>query len=183
MIPWDMLTQYVDYSSTRNGQADDLESLPPGLASFVPAMISSASENGNETKNPTYAKAKACLDSFGEAIRGYERLNSGCNDITKPTWVRWDQDCKDLRTLDRHALGASFKALSKVVMPQDKPMVEGPAPKADDIEAMARELVAEANPRPGEDTWGTAAKALLTAICEAVEKMAKGQERRETERG
>ncbi|POR32320.1 Uncharacterized protein TPAR_07484 [Tolypocladium paradoxum] len=153
-----------------------VECLPPDFASFLPYTASNI-PIGAETQNTTYNKAQECLIRFQAMVKEYQTLNKCPTDIKPPTWVLWEQDTKDLRALNENSLGLAFKTLNSIVMPNAKGRVSEDPPKdGDDIGAMASELLAEAKPNRGEETWGAVAQGFLRALSGAVRLLPKAGE-------
>ncbi|PNY27787.1 Ribosomal protein L15 [Tolypocladium capitatum] len=150
-----------------------VDSLPPDFASFLP-YTSSNIPIGAETQNTTYMKAQDCLIHFQAMVKEYETVNKCPTDIKRPTGVLWEQDTKDLRALNDNALSLAFNTLNSIVMPNAKgSLVEELAKGGDDIGAMASELLAEAKPNRGEETWGSVAQGFLRALSGAVRLLPK----------
>lgn len=150
-----------------------VECLPPDFASFLPYTASSI-PIGSETQNTAYKKAQVCLFHFQAIVKKCDAMNKCPTNVTQPTWVLWKQDIKDLRALNENTLGLAFNALNCIVMPNAKGrMAEDLAKDGDDVGAMASELLAEAQPNRGEETWGTVVQGFLRALSGAARLLPK----------
>ncbi|RSL99370.1 hypothetical protein CEP52_009781 [Fusarium oligoseptatum] len=115
------------------------EDLSSELGPVLPWMkLSSAPQKGDAQGLP-----KLMLNTLNElqnTIEGYEKLVKKDAGIKAPTWMRWEQDAKDLNNLGQQGLNMA------------------------DIEKMAWELVEDAIPKRPEETWGKAAQEQLKAF-------------------
>ncbi|RSL48931.1 hypothetical protein CEP54_012664 [Fusarium duplospermum] len=139
------------------------EELSAELGSVLPWMkLSSAPQKGNAQGLP-----KLMLNTLNElqnTIEGYEKLVKKDTGIKAPTWMRWEQDVKDLNHLGQQGLNMASKIVNHVIMPDLHALPTEPAENASDIEKVAWELIEDAIPKRPEETWGKTAQEQLKAF-------------------
>ncbi|KAH8178152.1 hypothetical protein LIA77_03234 [Sarocladium implicatum] len=111
------------------------------------------------------------------AYKSMSKRNTG---IKQPDWMRWPQDIKDLKSLNRHV----FELAKNIVEQNLLGAVNGKAApmlmsrRLGDLEKMAWEMLEDVMPRDGEATWGTVANTqlrALVALSKAAGKCAKSE--------
>lgn len=98
------------------------------------------------------------LDDLQGIIDTYEKMNAQANGIQKPTWMRWEQDGKELSELNEHAMSFAAQTVNYTIMPGRHGPSTGPLASAGDIEKVAWELIEPARPKKLEEAWGTVAQ-------------------------
>ncbi|KAM0440781.1 hypothetical protein ACHAPT_000082 [Fusarium lateritium] len=139
------------------------EELSSELGSVLPWMDpSSGQQRGNSQSLPQIMLNT--LDELQDTVESYERLAKKDNGIKAPTWMRWEQDVKDLNRLGQQGLNMASKIVNHIIMPDLHALPTEPAGTASDIEKVAWELIEDAIPKTSEEIWGKTAQEQLKAF-------------------
>ncbi|KAF4460851.1 60s ribosomal l15 [Fusarium albosuccineum] len=115
------------------------------------------------------------LDELQSYVETYETLVEQDSGIRAPTWMRWEQDAKDLGELGKHGLNMASKIINHIIMPDLHTLPTKPEETASDIEKVAWDLIEDAVPDKSEQTWGKAAQGQVKVFAEVL-KMAPDRE-------
>lgn len=138
--------------------------LTPDLSAVLPWMSASKDRTSRVPDTPPQIKATAALKDFDSILESYLTESKQSSGIKKPSWMRWEQDAKELGELNQHALGYATRAVNQIIMPGPHPSSIKAPVVGGDIQKMALELVDEGRPKSMEETWGTLAKAQIKAF-------------------
>lgn len=160
----------VSFTNTRSHSIKreglTVEKLAPTLAPVLPWMTSPTTSS-QSAGSPLQMHEKA-LDDLLAVIESYDQLNAQSTGIKKQSWMRWDQDGKELSELNEHAMGFAACNVSFTIMPGLRGSLAEPPASAGDIQKIAWELVEEGRPKKGEVTWGAAAQGQVKAFTEVL---------------
>ncbi|KAL6413793.1 putative ribosomal protein L15.e.B, cytosolic [Ilyonectria robusta] len=134
------------------------EELAPDLAPVLPWVATPHTGwSSHAPPNPPELMTRA-LDDLQGIIDTYEKMSTQANNIKKPSWMRWEQDGKELSELNEHAMGFAAQTVNSTIMPGCHGYTTQPPANAGDIERVAWELIEPGRSKKSEETWGTAAQ-------------------------
>lgn len=81
-----------------------------------------------------------------------------------PSWMRWQQDARDLRDLNGATMGMAARIVLAMVVPGSHPTLLASKRIANDKEQMAYDLLEKTWPKEMEDTWGPMAVNMLNVM-------------------
>lgn len=110
-----------------------------------------------------YKNAMGLVAEFRAVAREYSRLSEGSSTAKMPSWLRWEKDSADLDELNRRMLTQATMLVEQQVVPSSVGVE--PDMGEDDVEHIAWELLEDAHPRKGAETWGSMAEAMLQSMC------------------
>lgn len=131
------------------------------LAAVLPWMTASKGRTSRALDRPPHVAATAALKELQGILESYLAETKQSSGIKRPSWMRWEQDVKELGELNQHAMGYATQAINQIIMPGPHPSSIKPPANGGDIEKMALELVDEGRPKSMEETWGTVAQAQI----------------------
>ncbi|KJZ71117.1 hypothetical protein HIM_09471 [Hirsutella minnesotensis 3608] len=163
--------------STQHQQSD-----AGGLSVELAQVLNLADTSGRSIggkQNETFERATQCLTGFQNLVKGYQDLNQGGSKWEQPTWLHWDEDKANLEDLTESAKGAAFRILDSIIMPYasgDLTEDRDGATLRRDINDVASEILEDAKPMPGEQTYGTMARDFLEALAKVVELLPEAEQ-------
>ena len=104
------------------------------------------------------------LDDCLKTADAYASTSKQNTEIKKPSWMRWKQDCKDLKTLNKKALDLAIRLVENGILPSSRSSPLRMSSRVGDLEKLAWEILDGAMPQQGAVTWGTVAGAQLQAL-------------------
>ncbi|KAF4973417.1 hypothetical protein FSARC_311 [Fusarium sarcochroum] len=151
----------------RDGGDALVKDLSSELACVLPWMSSSPALQGKNTQGFPQLMLKA-LEELQGHVDAYDILVKKDTGIRAPTWIRWEQDAKDLDEMSQHGLKMSSQIINHVIMPDVHGLPAKPTESATGVENVAWDLVEEALPKMSDDTWGKVAQGQLKAFTEVL---------------
>ncbi|KAJ2973513.1 hypothetical protein NQ176_g6567 [Zarea fungicola] len=105
--------------------------------------------------------AKRVMQRFHSLLRRYETVNNQDLDLARPTWMRWQQDAVELRTLNGKARAVSRQLVKGHLTPAGWSGITVPRPHSaiedQELAQIALEIMDEAVPKGTAPTWGSLA--------------------------
>lgn len=141
------------YAASTDGFKLDETALRANTKSFH------ATANRRVERGAFYQPSQA-IKQFSSMARDYEAASKEHAKLDKPTWMRWEQDKKDLRIFNQEAMGIAARAIHESITSSTSTMATGPPDTATEIERVAWDLLEEVRPKSGQ-TWGSAAREIL----------------------
>lgn len=101
-----------------------------------------------------------------KSANSYKSSSKRSTGIEQPGWMRWTQDNRDLRSLNKHAFELAVTIAEQGILGAvtGKSVPLQMSRRVGDLEKLAWEMMDEVMPREGKATWGTVAHAQLRAL-------------------
>lgn len=134
------------------------------------------SSNGSDVKaeesqNTICDKASEIMKQLRASTRRYEDLATRDLNITKPDWMLWMQDKKDLHDLNEASMHEAMRVIQGFLSPSPG-MIPWSKPGGGDIvEQMAQEMFKGIRPEDQSETWGIIAQAQVKAFAGILRSM------------
>ena len=156
-----------------------LQKLRDDHAAVLKVPRDSKALNNSPTENASIVgQASKVLQQCIESTAAYKSSSKRSTGIKEPDWMRWAQDIRDLRSLNKHAFELAVKIVEHDILGaatgKTKPLQM--SRKAGELERLAWEMLEEVMPREGEATWGTVANAQLKALIALGKALGKDEE-------
>ncbi|KAI9158384.1 hypothetical protein HJFPF1_06378 [Paramyrothecium foliicola] len=113
--------------------------------------------------NKALVQPSLAVQHFKGTIKEYEVGSKRHSIMEQPRWMRWEQDKKDLGSLNQEILGIAARSIHENIMSATNGSAVGLSDHGNSMERMAHEMLEEALPKRPSDTWGMAAKEMLQA--------------------
>lgn len=131
---------------------------------MAPGYPGSPRTVGRSTQNNSFDKVFRFLGQLRESTKVYADLAARDNGITKPDWMRWEQDQRDLKDLNHYATGVAARMINSFIIPMPKMAMPSLSKSAGVVERVAWELFDNVGPNGMEDTWGKIAQGQVRAF-------------------
>ena len=121
------------------------------LRESLPAKINPIMGYDNYQPNTSFDAALATLGQISETVSTYQSLSEAAP-LTRPDWMKWEEDHGSLVALEEYALGIAARQINSMVIPGKK--MDAKSEKAGEVEEVAWEIFDECRPKTLEKTWG-----------------------------
>lgn len=95
--------------------------------------------------------------------------------IDKPTWMRWQQDSKDMRELNKRSMTIAKRMINDMISPSLQAGDMKAPEDVGEIEAVARDLMEDVKCNAGQQTWASMAQAIVYGVSGIFEAMPCGK--------
>ncbi|KAG9257405.1 uncharacterized protein F5Z01DRAFT_645849 [Emericellopsis atlantica] len=138
-------------------------SLPADIAPVM-AHGYAAKQSEDDGRNLTAELSATLMKEMGRTIKLYAEDAGNSSGVSKPEWMRWQTDCRDLHSFNKNAMTMAEQLVHSMIVPGGKAGVPKLPEKADEVEAVAWELYDAVRPTSTETTWGRMAQGMLKAF-------------------
>ncbi|VUC23873.1 unnamed protein product [Clonostachys rosea] len=149
--------------------------LDPGHCPTLSPDLDSIVNFGRQSNihNPTFQRTKDALDRFRNMIIKCQAPEKYEESITKPRGSEWEQDKRNLESLDEHASLMATRLICSLIVPNPSPSLKNPPDPEDGIARMAWEFFTEEMSGMAKDTWGRIAQEQVKSFTHVLRSMEK----------
>lgn len=118
----------------------------------------------DDGRNLTAELSATLMKEMRRTIKLYAEDAAISSGASKPEWMRWKTDCRDLQSFNKSALTMAEQLVHSIIVPGGKAGVPKLPGQADEVETVAWELYDAVRPASTETTWGRMAQGMLKAF-------------------